>query len=132
MFLHLPFTEQWSEPCRATINPFPTFAIFEEHLNETGIDGHDASVQPFAVPFGDHASGPFHLYHWPLRFVLFHVVLNEMAGGRMHVVPHIFGHVTNQSNVVVLHVLSVAIVEENQIAPIVVALQRFGHDARIE
>lgn len=130
LLLHL-FRKQWTKPRRTTVDPFGASALVEEHLHQTGVDLLHPSGQPFAMPFGDHALSGLHLDHRSLRPVLTQIVLDEQTGRWMDVLPDVLRCFADQTNVVGSHVLGVTIVEEDEIAPLVVQLERFGNDAGI-
>lgn len=119
MLLHL-FREQRTESRRSTVNPFRSFSFFKVHLHETRIDLLNASWQPFAMPFGDHTLSDLHLDHRPLGAVLIEVVFDERTGRRMDVVPDNSRDFADEANVIGRYVLGVAIVEEDQVTPLVV------------
>lgn len=95
MLLHLFLAEQRTQTGGATVNPFCTLTFLEEHLNEASVHFDDASVQPFAIPFGYHALTLFYLNHWPLGLILHQIGVNEGTRARMNVIPYVFRRLTD-------------------------------------
>lgn len=85
----LGFLEYGSQSQRAAIDPLRVVLIVVElHLHEAAVNVNDAGIEPRTIRFGVHILATCALHHGSINRIFLHILLYEISGTRMHILPH--------------------------------------------